>query len=114
VTKSCGVKRVVEMTLELVEDQATKNKITTSVSIPNDLRVHTTQSDLSQMCLSLVGNAVDAMKGGGLLTIEAEAVNDSIVIDVRDEDPGIERDIVSTSSTPSSPPSSKAMDKGSA
>jgi len=62
---------------------------------PNLPKVMAIGSELNQVWTNLIDNAVDAMKGSGTLSIRARRENDSVLVEIADNGPGIPPDIKS-------------------
>lgn len=60
---------------------------------PSLPRIEARGSELNQVWLNLVNNAVDAMGGSGQITIHTARDGDGVLIEIRDEGPGVPPDI---------------------
>ncbi|HET7342372.1 MAG TPA: ATP-binding protein, partial [Methylomirabilota bacterium] len=79
----------------LVEGQAREAGVSVRVDVPADLPALTADRDhLQQVLLNLALNGVQAMPGGGLLTLGAERARDRVVLAVTDTGPGIAPDVL--------------------
>jgi PAS domain S-box-containing protein len=91
-----SIQQVIERTLSLVENHFYKQKITHITDIQPCLPpIHADSQQLAQVLINLYLNAVDAMPGGGKLTVTARvedggAVIPSVVITVADSGFGID------------------------
>ncbi len=74
----------------LVEPQARQQEVAVGTEIAADLRVRGDESALHQVFVNLLGNALQAMPGGGSLTVGLQAANDDAVVTVRDTGVGID------------------------
>ena len=94
--------RVQEIQLnELIEDiidisakSAKYSGVAINTNIQKDLpAIEASQTELQQVLLNLINNALDAMeKKGGTMSISAQLEEDNIVIEVSDNGPGIPED----------------------
>jgi signal transduction histidine kinase len=60
---------------------------------PNLPKVMASGSELNQVWTNLIDNAVDAMKGNGTLSIRTRLENDSVLVEIADNGPGIPPEI---------------------
>lgn len=74
---------------ELVVPQATARQITITLEPAAELHVDGDRGQLLQILLNLATNALDAMAGGGTLSLRARAEDTQAVLDVADTGPGI-------------------------
>jgi PAS domain S-box-containing protein len=81
---------LVEHALSRARPPATVRVERVGVDVNARVETHQTVSAL----LSLVNNSVEAMKGSGTLTFEAEASSDRVFLRVRDSGPGLKADAV--------------------
>lgn len=91
---STDVGEIIRRTLDLVQNHAAKNHVTTAMQIDGELpRIHADAQQLQQVLLNLSLNAVDAMPKGGTLTMRAavDAAN-LMALTVTDTGIGIDAD----------------------
>ena len=91
------IKQIVEKTLSLVSHHLYKQKIDAATEFaPNLPKLHADAQQLEQVLLNLYLNAIDAMPGGGALSVAAQAYeangDGSLMIAVSDTGFGIEKD----------------------
>jgi signal transduction histidine kinase len=60
----------------------------------SDVTVHGSGDQLYQVLLNLVHNAIQAMRGAGLLTMASRRENDSVIVEVADTGPGFDEDLL--------------------
>ncbi|WP_141734270.1 sensor histidine kinase [Oligoflexus tunisiensis] len=63
------------------------------INVPDDLEVAVNGASINQVLVNLVINALDAIGDRGLIQITAEAAQDAVCLRVRDDGPGVPRDI---------------------
>lgn len=84
------VARALKEALALQEPRLERQHIETVVDVPADLPVvHGRQTDLAQIFLNLVANAVEAMPGGGTLRVTAGIMDGGIEVAIADTGTGI-------------------------
>lgn len=85
------VGQVIEELVVLSAQRAKYSNVKINMNIKDGLPpVHISQSELQQVILNLINNALDAMeKEGGNLALSAWMEKDSIVIEIADDGPGI-------------------------
>lgn len=84
--------RLIAETLQLFETASDKNSLIhfTFTPWPQPLFIRTDRRCLSQILQNLLGNAVDAVDGQGLVAIRTTAAPDAVLISVEDSGPGID------------------------
>jgi two-component system NtrC family sensor kinase len=78
----------------LAEQSAKYSKITINTNFEENIPfIQASQTEIQQVFLNLINNAVDAMdkKGGGTIDITSRLEGDAIVVDFADNGPGIHR-----------------------
>jgi two-component system NtrC family sensor kinase len=82
---------VIDEIVALSEQRAKYGKITINTDFQKDLpSSYLAQSEMQQVLLNLINNAIDAMENeGGTLDISTRLESDAIVIQVADDGPGI-------------------------
>ncbi|MFN2492977.1 MAG: response regulator [Pyrinomonadaceae bacterium] len=75
--------------------EASNVQITLDLQIRSKTQVMGDESELREVLVNMVFNAVDAMPGGGNLTLAAEDVDDSVVISVGDTGTGMSPEVKS-------------------
>ena len=89
---------VVEQALELKKFDFRQNNIATRFDFQEDLpRSLVDTHQMSQVIVNILTNAEDAIvgfKGGGEITIKIEATDDAVILEFRDDGPGIEPEML--------------------
>jgi signal transduction histidine kinase len=94
--KSCKANSIIENSLSLIQYDKRIQGITIMRDLMPDLPLLTTDANgLSQVIVSIVLNAADAMPNGGTLTIRSMSMNNSIVIAFEDTGVGIAKENLS-------------------
>lgn len=84
---------VVEEALDLLADRRSRRAVALELRLPGEpLRVLGNDGELQQVITNLALNAIDAMDGGGTLTVEARAMDGLACVWVQDTGPGIPPD----------------------
>ena len=85
------VNQLIEEIVSLSEQRAKYSKVTIRTNLAEDLpAVRVSQSELQQVFLNLINNALDAMaKGGGIIDITSHIDGDFLIFEVTDNGPGI-------------------------
>ncbi len=89
--KDVQLNRILEELVSLSQQRAKYSKVTVETSLQPDLPlVRASETEMQQVFLNLINNAIDAMeKEGGTLFIRSRRRNGSVVVDVVDTGPGI-------------------------
>jgi hypothetical protein len=84
---------VVEEALDLLGDRRSRHGVALELRLPGEpLRVLGNDGELQQVVTNLALNAIDAMDGGGTLTVEARAMDGLACVWIQDTGPGIPAD----------------------
>lgn len=95
--QTSDINMIVDRTFRLVEHQLEMSGIETQVQAEDDLpRVQCDPSQIEQVLLALIMNAVDAMPKGGNLWLRTRltAAHDGVEIEVRDDGSGISPEVL--------------------
>ena len=86
-----GVNELIKELIQFSEQRAKYARVTINTRLQEDLPfVRASQSELQQVFLNLINNALDAMeKEGGILNITTHLEGDYLVVEVSDTGPGI-------------------------
>ncbi len=83
---------LIKDTIGLAEQSAKYSKITINTNLEENIPfIQASQTEIQQVFLNMINNAVDAMdkKGGGTINITSRLDEDAIVVDFADNGPGI-------------------------
>jgi len=84
------VNHVLSQTIELLDNHARINNINIKKDLQADLPIIASdQSQLQQVFLNLINNAIDAIEKNGLIEVHTARSNGQILIDIKDDGPGI-------------------------
>jgi two-component system NtrC family sensor kinase len=85
------VNQLIEEIVSLSAQRAKYSKVTIQTNLAEDLpTVRVSQSELQQVFLNLINNALDAMaKGGGIIDITSKVDGSFLIFEVTDNGPGI-------------------------
>lgn len=89
-----NIKNLVEETIVLVRDQAKSRNIMIERNIDEGLKIYADRNALKQVLLNLFMNSLDAMEGGGMLTVSALQGAGTVEIRVKDTGSGMSPEVV--------------------
>ncbi|WP_231514810.1 ATP-binding protein [Oceanobacillus salinisoli] len=89
-----SVLEMIEDTVSLLQTQAKLNNIEIVVKQPITESVYCDKSQIKQVLINIVKNAIEAMGQSGEITISTHTTNDNISIHITDEGPGIPEEII--------------------
>jgi signal transduction histidine kinase len=85
----CQVREVVEAALEPLRASAVSRNIEVICELPDSDEIAVERSRVERVIGNIVGNAIEAMPGGGTIRVSAVREESSMLIVVRDTGPGI-------------------------
>jgi signal transduction histidine kinase len=91
--ETCRLREVASAACESLAAAAEHHGVVLSLQIPPDLDVPVERSRVERVFANLIGNALEAMQGGGEVLITAELLDGAAVIHVEDNGPGIAPEI---------------------
>jgi len=90
------IKPIIERTIDLLLIRLRKNKIKVAQELNSKLQIHGNPADIEQVFLNLMMNSIDAMPGGGNLSIRTTSYRDKqAIVYIEDSGNGIENEIQS-------------------
>lgn len=90
IAEAVDIRSGIDDTFTMLASKTRANRVEVVVEIPADLpRVQTVGAELNQVWMNLIDNALDALKGGGRLTVLAEVVSGRVAVRIQDDGPGI-------------------------
>lgn len=86
----CDCTKAINKALGLLEDDIHKRRISVNLNIQGNLpKITIKEHHLFEIINNLVKNALEAMEQDGLLLVQAEVINDNVVITIKDTGPGL-------------------------
>jgi signal transduction histidine kinase len=92
----CRLREVALAATESLSTAAEGQGVKVDVSIPSEIEVPLERSRMERAFVNLIGNALEAMPGGGAIRISAVLERSSVVVQVEDTGPGIAPEIRSS------------------
>ncbi len=89
----CRLREVASAACEMLATAAEQQGVTLALEIPAEMEVPLERSRVERTFANLIGNALEAMPGGGEVRITAEMQDGAAVVHVEDTGPGIAQEI---------------------
>ncbi|SES77896.1 two-component system, sporulation sensor kinase A [Oceanobacillus limi] len=89
-----AVGQMIEDVVKLLKSQAKLKNITLDYHIDKEHYIHCDRSQIKQVLLNLIKNAIEAMEDPGAITLSVYLVESNVQIDVKDEGPGIPEEVI--------------------
>ncbi|WP_347834209.1 histidine kinase dimerization/phospho-acceptor domain-containing protein [Gracilibacillus sp. JCM 18860] len=89
-----NVKDMLTDVVTLLKTQAQLFNIELSLVVDHDISIHCDRSQMKQVFINLVKNAIEEMSDGGNIELRISQKENSCVIDVKDEGPGIPKHLL--------------------
>jgi signal transduction histidine kinase len=90
--QTVGIKQTVKDIYPFIEHRIEKKNITYNEHIQDDITVSIDPIDLQQVMINLMINAIQSMKQGGTLSVNAFRNNSKVILEVSDTGDGIEEE----------------------
>jgi signal transduction histidine kinase len=88
-TQDVDIVRSLENTLTILNHKLKRGVEVRREYQPTPMLVNSYGSELSQVWTNLILNAIEAMQGKGILTVRTYRTDDSVVVEIADNGPGI-------------------------
>jgi signal transduction histidine kinase len=105
--ENCPLAEIIRSAWEYVGTRAEKAAVSVQVSVPEEYSVAVERHRVERVFMNLFSNAIEAMAGGGTVTVTARRGGDSVRIEVQDTGPGIDPRILPDLFEPLNPGSKK-------
>ncbi|MBM7552635.1 ATP-binding protein [Thalassobacillus pellis] len=89
-----SLKEMLEDVITLMDTQAKMQSITMRAKLEEGIHIFCDRSQIKQVFINIIKNAIEAMQEGGLLEITTRKDGNRALIDVIDEGPGIPEDLL--------------------
>ncbi len=89
-----SVAKMLQDVIELLKPQAKLKKITFEWDPLQDVFIHCDRSQMKQVFINLIKNAIEAMDEGGTIQLFTYQTETNVVIDVVDQGPGVPEEII--------------------
>lgn len=89
-----SIEKMFQDIIALLETQAELKGITIQYNVPFPIEIYCDRSQIKQVLINLVKNAIEAMDEGGLIKLDAKSDDSVITISVADEGSGIPEEII--------------------
>jgi signal transduction histidine kinase len=93
VREVCRLKDVVTAAYEPLAASADTHHVSVEIHVPEEVELPLDRSPMERVFQNLIGNAIEAMAGGGSVSIEARRNGSDVQVSVEDTGPGIPVDI---------------------
>ena len=91
--EACDVARVIESTIEIATHQLQAKAVMVETDLEPGLMVWMNRSELSQVVLNLVINAIHALSNDGVISLRTAAERNEVLISVADTGPGVPKEL---------------------
>lgn len=91
----CRLREIVQAALDPLAAGAEAANVKVKIEVPEDLECSVARSPMERVFQNLIGNAIEAMPGGGSVEVYAERHNGHVLVSVEDTGPGIPEEIAS-------------------
>ena len=92
-SEMCRLREVAAAACEHLATAADQQGVTLALEIPAEIEVPLERSRVERVFANLIGNALEAMSGGGEVRITAEMQDEAALVHVEDTGPGIAQEI---------------------
>jgi signal transduction histidine kinase len=89
----CRLREVALAACDALASTADAQGVKVTLAIPGEIEAPLERSRMERAFVNLIGNAIEAMPEGGAVNITAEMEQDAVVVEVRDNGPGIAPEI---------------------
>ncbi|MFD2045751.1 ATP-binding protein [Ornithinibacillus salinisoli] len=92
--KEEAVSQMIEDVVKLLKSQAKIKNISINYHKEDELYVYCDRSQIKQVLLNLIKNAIEAMEDSGEINVSVLLIDSYVQIDIRDEGPGIPEEVI--------------------
>ncbi len=89
----CRLKEIVQAALENMQAEVRERAVAVAVEVSEEIELKAERARMERVFMNLIGNSLEAMPGGGAISVTARLENGCALVEVRDTGPGVSREI---------------------
>jgi signal transduction histidine kinase len=88
-TEACRLREVVAAAFEPVRQLAETQRVAVRIEVPEEIEIPLARARMERVFLNLLVNALEVLKSGGEVRVEARREGDTVLVDIVDSGPGV-------------------------
>jgi two-component system, sporulation sensor kinase A len=99
--EACNVQTLISKTVDLMNMQALMKNVDLTVRLPKrNISIQCDEYQIRQVLINIIKNAIEAVERNGVIEIDAEVIEDKVMIVIQDNGPGIPEHVLTKMGEP--------------